>query len=192
MVKYISKRMGYMKKEFVLRSLFVLSSLFCLSTDAQINRYFWGLELGSSTKESVKAFFSSNGLEYEEGYGGYDAIALTDLRDLGFGGYSWSPVFSFYNNILYSVNMTRSNVKIDLSIGEEYEIDIKAIFFDLKEKLSKKYKNYEEVSTDEPNSLYVVRDNKTVVVMQLMENRTLFLEYGDRRLAKMAESGNDL
>ena len=61
--------------------------------------------MGSSTKESVKAFLSSNGLEYEEGYGGYDAIALTDLRDLGFGGYSWSPVFSFYNNILYSVNI---------------------------------------------------------------------------------------
>ena len=183
--------MSAKRTQLIITVLFIL----CLvpsTASSQIQRKIWGLELGRSTRENVKAFLSSNGLEYEEGFGGYDGIAITDLRNLGFGGYSWTPVFNFYNNILYEVDLSRSNLEFDTSTGKEYVIDTKAIFFDLKGKLSNKYRNYEEVQTDKPNSLYVVRDNATVVILELIDNKTLSLEYVDRKLARMAQSGSDL
>lgn len=177
--------------QLIITVLFIL----CLvpsTVSSQIQRNFWGLELGRSTRESVKDLLSSNGLQYEDNYIGRDAICITDYRELGFGGYSWAVFFTFYNNILYGIDLFRDNEGFSITTGEKYEIDTKSIFYDLRGKLRNKYGNFEEINTGKPNSLYVVRDNATVVQIELLETNCLSLRYGDRRLARMAQSGSDL
>ena len=55
MVVFISKIVSRMKKKKVFRSLLLTALLWlsCLVADAQIQRVFWGIELGRSTRSEV-------------------------------------------------------------------------------------------------------------------------------------------
>ena len=165
---------------------------FCQTVEAQIQRNFWGLELGRSTKADVKAFLASEGFEYEENFFGHNAIAPTDIREFSFGGYSWSPTFGFYKNTLFLIQMVRAPLGFSSTMGKTYEIDTKSIFDKLRRKLNNKYGDLEVVKTSlsEPN--FVVRDYNTVVQLILGTDNTILLQYADRRLARMDQNGDDL
>ena len=171
-------------------SSLLLLVLLSLSVHAQIQRNFWGLELGRSTRTEVKSFLSSNNLEYEDNFSGFDAIGVTDLRELSFGGYSWSVNFIFYNNTLFRVLMVRNPLGFSTTTGETYEIDTKFIFHNLRGKLSNKYGTLENPIGQSQNH-YVRRDLQTVVELKL-DDGSLILDYYDRKLARASMNGNDL
>lgn len=171
--------------------LFTLLLLFGLTVQAQVQRNFWGLELGRSTRTEVKSFLSSNNLEYEDNFSGFDAIGVTDLKELSFGGYSWGVNFIFYNNTLFRVFMVRTNLGFSTTTGETYEIDTKFIFHNLRGKLNNKYGTLENPIGQSQNH-YARRDQQTVVELELNSDKTLSLDYYDRRLARASMSGNDL
>lgn len=173
--------------------VFLIASFIIFSTtiEAQVQRSFWGLELGRSTKTEVKSFILSNKLQHEDNFNGYDAIGITDLRELTFGGYSWSVTFIFYNNILYHISMARVALGFSTTTGETYEIDTKFIFHDLRGKLNNKYGTLDNPIGQSQNH-YVRRDQQTVVELELNSDKTLSLDYYDRRLARASMSGNDL
>ena len=173
------------------RILFILILTFYSSiTDAQIQRSFWGLELGQSTKIDVRSYLSSNGIEFEDNFDGSSTICTVD--ELSLGGYSWLVLFEFHNNILYEVDMVRTNKFFSYTTGDSFEIDTQKIFNDLRKKISNKYNNCEFVSTPNPISLFVVRDNRTVTQLELKDDKTLSLVYVDRRIGRIVQSGDDL
>lgn len=170
-------------------SLLLLLQL-CLSVQAQVQRNFWGLELGRSTKADVKAFLSYNGLEYTQNLGGFDVISVESEEGVSFGGYSWTPSFQFYNNILFRVTLLQINKGITSS-GEYYDIDTKFMFNNLKSKLSNRYGNLENPLNGQSQNQYVRRDLYTVVDM-LFDDGNLVLSYYDRKLARASRNGNDM
>lgn len=172
-------------------SSLLLLLLFSLSVQAQIQRNIWGLQLGRSTKAEVKSFLASNHLEYEENFSGYNAIGITDIRELSFGGFSWRTNFIFYNNILFHIQMIRTPLGFSMTTGETYEIDTKSIFNDLKRKLNNKYGSLDN-PIGQSQDHYVRRDLQTVVELKLNTDGCLILSYYDRRLARASMNGNDL
>lgn len=170
----------------------ILLLLINLSVQAQIQRNIWGLQLGRSTKAEVKSFLASNHLEYEENFSGYNAIGITDIRELSFGGFSWSANFIFYNNILFHIQMIRTPLGFSMTTGETYEIDTKSIFNELKRKLNNKYGNLEIVKTNYTEPNFAVRDNNTCIELILTDDNSVILKYVDRRLARMNQNGDDL
>lgn len=175
-----------------MKKIFFVVFLLCLSLTihAQIQRNFWGLELGRSTKTDVINLLSSNGLEYNQNLEGLDVISIND-DVLSFGGYSWGGGFLFYHNILFRVTLMRIHLGFSSS-GESYEIDTKYIFNDLKSKLNKKYNNLENPLIGQSQNHYVRRDNQTVIEMILDSEGNLILDYYDRKLAKASTEGYDL
>lgn len=170
--------------------LFTLLLLFGLTVQAQVQRNFWGLELGRSTKTDVKSFLNSRGLEYSQNLGGFDVISVESEEGISFGGYSWTPSFQFYNNILFRVTLFQLHTGITAS-GEYYEIDTKFMFYNLRSKLSNKYGNLENPLNIQSQTQYVRRDFYTVVDM-LLDDGNLILSYYDRKLAKASQNGNDM
>ena len=175
-----------MKKVYSL----VLLLLINLSVQAQVQRNFWGLELGRSTKADVKTFLSYNGLEYTQNLGGFDVISVESEEGLSFGGYSWTPSFQFYNNILFRVTLLQINKGITSS-GEYYDIDTKFMFYNLRNKLNNKYNNLENPLNGQSQNQYVRRDLYTVVDM-LLDDGNLVLSYYDRELARASKKGDDM
>jgi hypothetical protein len=176
-----------------MKKIIILICLICcgFSANAQIQRRFWGLELGISTKEDVKRVLIANGCEYEQNTGGADNIASFGLEGLSFGGYSWSPIFAFDNNILYRVTMIMMPWGIG-SEGETYNINTSSIFHQLRSILSSKYSNAEIISTSTPQSLFIARDSRTVVALEIHTNKELGLDYYDRKITRRILNGNDL
>lgn len=170
--------------------LFVFLLLFELTVQAQVQRNFWGLELGRSTRSEVKSFLSSSNLQFEDNFSGLDAIDVTDLKELPLGGYSWSVTFMFYNNILCYINLLRTSIGFSMTTAETYEIDTKHIFHDLRGKLNNKYGTLEDPLGQSQNH-YVRRDLQTVVELEL-NNGDVILRYYDRKLARASVKGNDL
>lgn len=170
--------------------LFVFLLLFGLTIQAQVQRNFWGLELGRSTRSEVKSFLSSRNLQFEDNFSGFDAIGVTDLKELPFGGYSWSVSFIFYNNILYHIHLLRTSIGFSMTTAETYEIDTKFIFHDLRGKLNNKYGTLEDPLGQSQNH-YVRRDLQTVVEL-VLDKGDVTLKYYDRKLARASMKGNDL
>lgn len=175
------------------KSLFtiVVLLLLGLNVQAQIQRNFWGLELGRSTKEDVKMFLKTRGLTYNQDLGGFDVIAVESEEGIGFGGYSWTPSFRFYNNILAQVDLLQFHIAITAS-GDYYDVDTKFMFYNLRSKLGNKYGSLEDPLNNSPQTHYVRRDNQTVVDLMLDAENNLVLSYYDRQLTRAAQSGNDL
>lgn len=168
----------------------ILLLILSLSVQAQVQRNFWGLELGRSTKADVKSFLNSRGLEYIQNLGGFDVISVESEEGLSFGGYTWTPSFQFYNNILFRVTLLQINKGITPS-GEYYDIDTKFIFYNLRSKLSNKYGNLENPLNGQSQNQYVRRDLYTVVDM-LLDDGNLALSYYDRKIARASKDGNDM
>ena len=175
-----------MKKSSSLLLLMLLS----LSVHSQIQRNFWGLELGRSTKADVKSFLNSRGLEYSQNLGGFDVISVESEDGLSFGGYSWTPSFQFYNNILFRVTLLQFHTGITAT-GDYYNIDTKFMFHNLRSKLNNKYNNLENPLNGQTQNQYIRRDLYTVVDM-LLDGGNLVLSYYDRKLARASKNGSDM
>ena len=182
-----------MNKILVFRSLLLTALLWlsCLTTDAQIQRVFWGIELGRSTKSEVLSIIKENGWKYEIAPGAADAIFVNDKVSLG--GCLWEPIFSFYDNILYDVALLIPNIGfMNGEITDEKESNTSE-FYNLKDILSRKYSNVENIKDPNIPSNHVLwRDDLTLLTLMLDEDKNVSLLYQDRRLHKLELSGSGL
>ena len=167
--------------------LFLSSSL---NVNAQIQRYFWGLEVGSSNKSHVKALLNRNSIHYEENIGGFDAIAT--VEELNFAGYSWSVTFSFYNNILSDISFLQPAYRLDANANTYNNSSTNiSTFNNLKSTLRSKYAS--RVEKNEVNSnMFMLRDNSTLITLELTASYDLVLTYMDRKIIQKIRDGSDL
>lgn len=193
MVVFISKKISHMNKILVFRSLLLTALLWlsCLVADAQIQRVFWGIELGRSTKSEVLSIIKNNGWKYELAPGAADAIFVNDKVSLG--GRLWEPIFSFYDNILYDVALLIPNIGfMNGEITDEKESNTSE-FYNLKDILNRKYSNVENIKDPTIPSNHVLwRDDLTLLTLMLDEEKNVSLLYQDRRLHKLELSGSGL
>lgn len=182
-----------MKKKILFRDLLLTALLWlsCLAAEAQIQRSFWGIELGRSSKSEVISIIKSNSWEYEQMPGAEDAVYIYDRINLG--GFLWSPTFIFYNNILYDVLLTIPNIGLmNGEITDERESN-KSSFRNLKDILIRKYTNIENIKDPQfPSNYLMWRDNYTLLTLWMDEENNVSLLYQDRRLHKLELNGSDL
>lgn len=180
---------NYLQKKRAL--LLVLFIGLCCSTQAQLQRNIFGLELARSTKANVIAYLNEHNIQYK-GMGEFDAISTKD--DLYFAGYAWNVViFQFYQNILYGISLFQYPYMIN-SFGdiEDDRNFVDKRFQQIQKQLRNKYPSVEYI-IENPQSSIVLRDNMTVVTLNGLENgEALVLGYMDRRLARMVRDGSDL
>lgn len=182
-----------MEKRIVFRNLLLTALLWlsCLTAEAQIQRVFWGIELGRSTKSEVLSIIKNNGWKYELAPGAADAIFVNDKVSLG--GRLWEPIFSFYDNILYDVALLIPNIGfMNGEITDEKESNTSE-FYNLKDILSRKYSNVENIKDPQiPSNHFVLRDNLTVLILMLDEDKNVSILYQDRRLHRLEYNGSGL
>lgn len=176
-------------KSKILAIFFILISI---SSKAQIQRHFWGLELGESTKSEVRDFMNRNNLIPSKVNGGYDCFIILDEK-VSLGGYSWSPTFEFYSNKLFSIELCLTHLEVDDQIGIVDNSSINtSLFYELKKRIGAKYENVEVIiSPQNPKYQYILRDNNTVLVLELDDKKNLFLEYYDRKLGRQQRDAGD-
>lgn len=179
---------NYLQKKRAL--LLVIFIGLCCSTQAQLQRNIFGLELARSTKENVIAYLNEHNIQYER-LGEFDVISTKDV--LYFAGYAWNVTFGFYRNILYSVDLFQHPYRIN-SFGDiEYDSNfVDKRFQQIQKQLRNKYPSVEYI-IETPQSSIGLRDNMTVVTLKNFKNgEALVLGYTDRRLARMVRDGSDL
>ena len=117
-----------MKKFFLLTAL-LITSTFC---SAQINRVFWGVTLGQSTKQQVKNVLVRKGYTVKTEP---DGSLCVNVNNASFGGAYWTYVsFSFVDDKLYQVWFQNNEKQSPVSIDNTYDL--------LKSSLDKKYGSY--------------------------------------------------
>lgn len=179
------------------RTRFIITVLFILclvpsTVSSQIQRNFWGLEIGHSTKNDVKSFLVRNGWEYEQNMGGMDAIGIHNKVSIG--GYLWFPSFRFYNNQICEIQLLITHIGMNIN-GEftDESGNNTFIFYDLKTRLKEKYSNVENiVDPDDPAHLFFLRDDKSILMLKLADDKDVVLTYSDKRLLRLEQSGSDL
>lgn len=166
-------------------------AFFSTTVFSQIQRNFWGLELGRSTKTEVRDFMKKNDLTPGLDTGGKDVL-MTFEGKIGLGGYLWSPSFEFYNGYLSTINLWMDNEEVT-NYGEivDNSNNNTFTFYNLRSKLRNKYPNVESVVNNQnPDYSYILRDEKTLIMLELTEDKNLNLTYGDRRLLRMEKNGS--
>lgn len=171
-------------------------SVFCwallsTSVSAQIQRNFWRLELGKTTKSEVLDFMKRNNLTPGSDTGGKDVL-ITFEGNIGLGGYLWSPSFSFFNGFLSDITLWMNSVEAT-NYGEivDNSSNNTFLFYNLRSKLRNKYPNVENVTNNQnPDYSYILRDEKTLIMLELNGDKDLILTYGDRRLLRMEKNGS--
>ena len=117
-----------MKKFYLLMALLITSTFCC----AQINRVFWGVTLGQSTKQQVKNVLDRKGYTVKTEP---DGSLCVNVNNVSFGGAYWTYVsFSFVDDKLYQVWFQNNEVQSPVKIDNTY-IKIKA-------SLDKKYASF--------------------------------------------------
>lgn len=161
----------------------------CCSTQAQLQRNIFGLELARSTRANVIAYLNEHNIQYE-GMGEFDAISTKE--DLYFAGYAWNVMFQFYQNILYGISLFQYPYRIN-SFGDiEYDNNfVDKRFQQIQKQLRNKYPSVEYI-IESPQSSIFLKDKITQVNLKNLEQEALVLGYFDRKLLKMAIDGNDL
>lgn len=84
--------------------LLILFILFSICIDAQIQRNFWGLKLGVSTKKEVMNHFKAKKIpvSFEDG--------VLVVKDVHFGGYTWEDCrIEFYKNKFVAIFLSSAN-----------------------------------------------------------------------------------
>ena len=67
-----------------------------------------------------------------------------------------------------------------------------SLFYELKKRIGAKYENVEVIiSPQNPKYQYILRDNNTVLVLELDDKKNLFLEYYDRKLGRQQRDAGD-
>ena len=122
--------------------LLFLLSFFYLNVSAQLQRHFFGQELGKTTKSEALKSLESKGA-YLTNIGGNEVLYLSDVR---FGGFSWDFVtMSFYNDVFskilfsygresYANDEEREDkwLKLTMKFKEKYSIYLKRDEFEVK------------------------------------------------------------
>lgn len=173
--------------------LLLILTITGVATHAQIQRsFFGGIELGRSTKNEVISFLNNSGWDYDTNMGGFDAIGVNE--NVGLGGYMWSPSFSFYNSILSDLLLVIPNIGIDRNGHYSDESGNNTfIFYNLKQRLKEKYSSAENiVNPQNPTHMLILRDNQTLIMLELTDEKVIRLTYSDRKLLRMMRSGSDL
>ena len=143
-----------------------------IAISAQIQRLFFGLTLGVSTKNSVISYFKNNSIEYH-----IDDEGTYMANNIKFAGYKWPEVyFYFYKGKLFKIMMGNSdevdNIQtLDLTRENLYNT------------LKKKYGNYLE---DDTETKTIFMDNKTIIFLFYYYSgsyrKELILTYADKEL----------
>ncbi len=151
--------------------LILISSTICC---AQINRVFWGVTLGRSTKQQVRNALVQKGYTVKTEP---DGSLCVNVNNVNFGGAYWTYVsFSFVDDKLYQVwfqnNEEQSPIKINDTYGK------------LKTNLDKKYGtfNFHVQPTEGTEKVSNYTDTKTLVSLMLRSYhhiRYISLSYED-------------
>ena len=158
-------------KKYCLIMLILISSTICC---AQINRVFWGMTLGQSTKQQVKNVLVRKGytVEIEP-----DGSLCVNVNNVNFGGAYWTYVsFSFVNDKLYQVWFQNNEKQSPGKIENTYD--------KIKTSLNKKYSAYiyRAQLTEGIEKVSAYTDTKTYVSLMLKSYhnmRYISLSYED-------------
>jgi hypothetical protein len=166
-----------MKKLFLLMLMFFFMNL---SASAQIQRKFFDLFLGESTKTEVLKTCKSKGIELFEKEDCYYA------EKVKFGGNTWPlALFFFHNNILTMVAFCDN----DYDSSSE---SIDKTFENYCDALSEKYSDYYD-NFSSNDQLKVFRDKATTLKLEMsyVETRkTVSITYIDRELQREVRNKN--
>ena len=163
-----------MKKVVLLLIMLVL----VLNASAQLQRQFWGQELGKATKSEVLSSLESKGA-FLTNISGSEVVFIKNVR---FGGFSWGmAVFYFCDNILCRVMFSDFS---DSYVNEE-QCEIK--WKELTKKFSIKYSEYSKRNEIDCKSF---GDDKTVVMI-ICKNNTVCLGYSDFELENKRMDNED-
>lgn len=149
----------------------LITSVFCC---AQINRVFWGVTLGKSTKQQVKNTLVKKGYKVKTEP---DGSICVNVNNVNFGGAYWTYIsFSFVSDKLYQVWFQNNEIQSPVRIDNTYA--------KLKSSLDKKYSafinNVHSIEGTEKVSDYA--DTKTYVSLRLgsyHNQRYISLSYED-------------
>lgn len=173
----------------------LLLAIESINSQAQIQRYFWGLELGRSTKTEVKSFLNKNNIEFDEDLDGSESIITTDRLSLG--GYSWTALFSFYNGIFCTIQLNIHHLQVMMNGGSIDYHDISTnnlyTFNELKRKLKDKYPTAKTGTIPGGNSnLLILGDSHTILWLELDDENNLELIYDDKKIASLEKNADGL
>lgn len=164
-----------------IRFLFVLLMIFVgLTCHAQIQRQFFGLELGNTTKSSTIKTLESKGYHVESLSNGGLMIANVD-----FGGRAWSGVgFTFYKGTLAEVKFIKMKKNTNLKLYYEY----------LLENLITKYSDYFFAELSSQGDVFFADSNTALAVVYSHNPESVTLLYQDNREVKdfIREDSKDL
>ena len=170
-----------MKKYF----LFLLLSLFVdISANAQIQRKFYGLSLGSSTKKEALDYFTKQGME---------VINMNDdsffVPNVKFAGSYWScALFSFYKDTFSCVYFGE---KEDHASKDGLNIKWESLNLQIQNKYSKYFRD--SMSTD---NYKVYDDDITCLTLDYKYSntfgqKTLSLMYIDQKIRKLSNKESE-
>ncbi len=160
----------------IISVLFVLC--FSISCFAQISRTFWGLTLGTSTKQQVKNVLVQKGYKITtEPDGSYSV----NPDNVSFGGGYWTYVsFGFVNGKLSTVWFQNNERQCPLALNDLYD--------KLKNSLDKKYSNYYyDLPLDNTSQNAVYDDGRTSILLGVRNYnymRYISISYEDNSLSK--------
>lgn len=169
-----------MKRKF----LFMLLCLFVsIQTNAQIQRNFYDLSLGTSTQKEVKRYFKSNKKTIT--MKSNDEIFVKDLK---FGGHIWPyTVFRFYKEKLKDVSFYDEEV----SGKEALDLFWIALSFNIQDK----YLEYADKKFSNDNLKYYDDGETTLMLTHIktQEENEITLMYSDKKMrdAEIEDEKND-
>lgn len=182
-----------MKKSYIIFAGLLFFALWFspIQCNSQIQRSFWNLELGKTTKEEVKRFLSAKGYDYNQDAGGMDAIRIEDPYRLPLAGYSWDVWFCFSHGTLFQIMLTKSPVEFGSNGMIDLREDNESLYNSLKDKLSYKYSYAERVVISDSPYEFVLKDSKTSITLNFVEY-SVYLIYSDRAILRSLQNGDDL
>ena len=164
-----------------IRFLSVLLMIFVgLTCHSQIQRQFFGLELGNTTKSSTIKTLESKGYHVKSLSNGGLMIANVD-----FGGRAWSGVgFTFYEGTLAEVKFIKMKENTNLKLYYEC----------LLENLITKYRDYFFAEVGSQGEAFFADINTSLLLVYSNNHESVTLLYQDNREVKdlMREDNKDL
>ena len=158
-------------KKVLLLIVLSFSSIYCF---AQINRVFWGVTLGRSTKQQVRNALVQKGYTVKTEP---DGSLCVNVNNVNFGGAYWTYVsFSFVDDKLYQVWFQNNEEQSPIKIDDTYD--------KLKTNLDKKYGTFvfQVQPTEGTEKVSNYTDTKTLVSLMLRSYhhiRYISLSYED-------------
>ena len=161
--------------------LLTIALVVAVAANAQIQRTFFGLTLGQSTKQQVRTTLAKKGYKCHTMQG--DDALFIQPSSLQFGGLSWDmALFRFYKGKLLSVSFSIADNFSGIA-SETYKV--------LKAKIDQKYSDF-YFSKNEIATYYL--DEKTVIILQnlyLNFKLNVTISYSDKDLQDQLLKASD-